>query len=485
MPEKILPVRAFTRAAERLRARNFGIINFPYLNRRAAQHFSDPTLPRELRLAARDFIKVYNELLAAAEYNPLAYLESQLALARHTIIRLKDKLAHIQPTGVVSRQIRYELIDTPEGEITGSDFIIKTTQGKVRQQQEDFAAYIEKDGRRVFIVADGMGGHGGGSVAARLVVETMQEAILGGQTLLQAAVSSNRAFVDNPKILEQYGKYFIRSGHRGAMGTAVVTAEVDTQAKVLRLLHVGDPRAKFITSTSEGLLTEDMSFIFEYIKNFGISTSLPISDRTLADIERKLADDKLPFSNVITSALGALNAEVGLDAEGRPYLVRNKEGLPKIKTPRIDFIEIPFEESLDPTTLLLYSDGLIRGGGFSESDLTRTVRAATDPVAAGRALIERAHDDSDDNATVALVRLPYRLRLDQLSVINPAVPEVEEALRLPSFSQVEPATVALAPVRLRRTGPADVAANPTLEPPQNPPMPVAPRRKWWQIRKKT
>lgn len=51
---------------------------------------------------------------------------------------------------------------------------IKSDVGIVRVLNEDYASYIEEDDYKLYIVADGMGGHNAGEVASEMAVNAVK-----------------------------------------------------------------------------------------------------------------------------------------------------------------------------------------------------------------------------------------------------------------------------------------------------------------------
>ena len=64
-----------------------------------------------------------------------------------------------------------------------------TSRGLVRKDNQD-SYFISKDGR-VFVVADGVGGYGGGETASRIAVQTVEE-LWGGFALPMSARRERR-----------------------------------------------------------------------------------------------------------------------------------------------------------------------------------------------------------------------------------------------------------------------------------------------------
>ena len=66
-------------------------------------------------------------------------------------------------------------------------------QGSRPYQEDSWALRTLADGSLLAIVADGMGGHAGGAVASKLVVESFVKAVEGGASLADALQAANAA----------------------------------------------------------------------------------------------------------------------------------------------------------------------------------------------------------------------------------------------------------------------------------------------------
>jgi protein phosphatase len=114
----------------------------------------------------------------------------------------------------------------------------------------------------LFVIADGMGGHNAGEVASSTTVEVIAETIrkelrsgrLSQQIVRWAITKTNNAVflksVNNPAWEE--------------MGTTLVMA-LKTGRQVV-IGHVGDSRAYFVHTGKITQLTEDHTFVFEWLK---------------------------------------------------------------------------------------------------------------------------------------------------------------------------------------------------------------------------
>jgi serine/threonine protein phosphatase PrpC len=179
-----------------------------------------------------------------------------------------------------------------------------TDQGRVRQTNEDCFSVDEQ--LRLCVLADGMGGHNAGEVAARMavdaVVECVREALtsprkasaeetgtwpFGYEPKLSRAGNLLRTAVNiaNVRILETA----VTSEEYSGMGTTLVAAIMDGDK--LSVAHVGDSRLYLFSDDNLRLLTIDDSWV-----------------------EAMLAEDPAvdpaslqhhPMRNALTSAVGA------------------------------------------------------------------------------------------------------------------------------------------------------------------------------------
>jgi PPM family protein phosphatase len=242
-----------------------------------------------------------------------------------------------------------------------------THVGRQRQHNED--AFLVENDARLFLVADGMGGHAAGEIASRIAVDSISEFILHTKeddgTWPHAydehyRRSTNRLMaalrMANTRVLEAMRKDVRLRG----MGTTVVAALADEGT--VSVAHVGDSRAYLIRDGQLSRITNDHSWVFEQVQ---------------AGMLTEAEAEKHPLRNVITRALGGA-LQVTPDAseiEARPGDV-----------------------------VLLCSDGLT--GMVPESEILRIVTANDSNLEqACRQLIDAANERGGlDNVTAVLVR---------------------------------------------------------------------------------
>ena len=110
--------------------------------------------------------------------------------------------------------------------------------GRRRSRNED--AYLEDVSRRLFVVADGLGGHPAGDVASRLAVEVVAEE-------LEVDVSGDGLMQRMSDVLDEANQAVVSVGRDDAskrgMGTTAVVAHLSEDEQLLTLAHVGDSRA--------------------------------------------------------------------------------------------------------------------------------------------------------------------------------------------------------------------------------------------------
>ncbi len=252
-----------------------------------------------------------------------------------------------------------------------------TDVGKKRKHNEDAFALDLNDG--LFIVADGMGGHAAGEVAARITVETIGEFIAATRQKEEATwpfkynhalhFNSNRLAIAIEKANERVMAAVAAQPWLKGMGTTVVAGLLNE--KVLSLAHVGDSRAYLFRDGSLRRLTDDHSWVHEQVAA-GI----------LTEDEAK----SHPLKNVVTRALGG-GASVSPDLQELSFSAGDR--------------------------YLLCSDGLTTM--LSDEEIEQAVADHEDPQELCRALVDVANEKGGvDNITVVIAR-----------VLNSSEPDVE------------------------------------------------------------
>jgi serine/threonine protein phosphatase PrpC len=140
--------------------------------------------------------------------------------------------------------------------------------GRIRTSNQD--AFAVCDAARLWVVADGMGGHAGGDVASRIAVQsvtvTMQERVGLSPNQVSAADSISAVFrqavqASNRAILLEAAKQPDLTG----MGTTLVILHLTTTPRPLATIaNVGDSRVYRLRAQQLTQLTVDHSLIEDY-----------------------------------------------------------------------------------------------------------------------------------------------------------------------------------------------------------------------------
>jgi protein phosphatase len=166
--------------------------------------------------------------------------------------------------------------------------------GRARTHNED--CFEIDAGRHLYLVADGMGGHRYGEVAARVAVRAIQEFVAATEESdstwpfvfdirlrRHSNLLKNAIRVAHDRVLSA-----IRQDHRlYGMGTTVVAFYLDSD--VAAIAHVGDSRAYRLRDRELELLTQDHTWVNEQV------------------VAGYLTEDQArlhPLKNVVTRALG-------------------------------------------------------------------------------------------------------------------------------------------------------------------------------------
>ena len=246
-----------------------------------------------------------------------------------------------------------------------------TDVGRRRTHNED--AYLLLPEEQVFCVADGMGGHASGEVAARIAVEEMaeffrmtgrdEEATWPFKEDPARAHDENR-LLTGVKLANQRIHERAQSDARlKGMGTTLVAAYFVKGTEAVLVGHVGDSRAYLYRSGTLRQLTEDHSLLNDYVKNRN-----PTPEEIAA----------FPHKYVIVRALG-MKASVEVDLQ-----------------------RVALE---DGDVLLLCCDGL--SGMVQDADVAEIIgSSARDLRRAAQRLVDAANDAGGmDNITCVLAQV--------------------------------------------------------------------------------
>lgn len=226
-----------------------------------------------------------------------------------------------------------------------------TDIGRVRNTNQDLAY----EGPNLFAVADGMGGHVGGEVAARIAVEALRSAFARQPSvagLRQAVVEANSAVWQRSQAQDEL---------RG-MGTTLTAAALVAQdgRDVIALANVGDSRAYVFSHGRITQVTADHSLAEEKVRHGELT-------------EAQAAVH--PHRHILTRALG-VSPEVD-----------------------VDLWELHLQGG---DRILLCSDGLTNE--VSSDEITEILSAEAEPSEAARALVQIANENGgNDNITVVVV----------------------------------------------------------------------------------
>jgi protein phosphatase len=237
--------------------------------------------------------------------------------------------------------------------------VFMTDRGKVRQHNEDSGGvFYNRDGSRLAVVADGMGGHRAGDVASTMAIQQLQEYWEKSAQVSTPDAAEKWMMAQVDQINQTLYDHSSRHDECKGMGTTLVAAIcTDTFCTIG---HIGDSRCYILNESGFSQLTEDHSLVNELVRNGQISKE---------DAEHH------PRKNILLRALGT-SEQVAVDVKS---------------------IEV---EQGD--LLLLCSDGLSnKVQDETLKDILRTDSALNEK---GKQLIHLANESGgEDNITVIIV----------------------------------------------------------------------------------
>ena len=226
--------------------------------------------------------------------------------------------------------------------------------GLVRSGNEDCYAVVP--GLGFFAVADGVGGHAAGEVAARMAIDAVQ-AVLMDPTRAAPGLHRLAGGVEYAN-----ARVYAAAQERGRTGMGTTFTGLLLEDGRASLAHVGDSRAYLFRGRRLVQLTEDHTLVAAYIQA-GVMTREDAAES--------------PIRNIITRAVGTH------------------------ETVEVDTRQLAVEPG---DTFLLCTDGL--HGVVGDEDMTSVLLREPDLTRAAAELVQRANDaGGPDNVTVVLGRV--------------------------------------------------------------------------------
>ncbi|MDU4442041.1 MAG: Stp1/IreP family PP2C-type Ser/Thr phosphatase [Streptococcus mitis] len=188
-----------------------------------------------------------------------------------------------------------------------------TDVGQKRTNNQDYVNhYVNRVGRTMIILADGMGGHRAGNIASEMAVTDLGVAWVDTQIDTVNEVRewfANNLEIENQKI-NQLGQ---AEAYKGMGTTLEAVAIIDNQAIYA---HIGDSRISLIRGEEYHQLTSDHSLVNELLKAGQLTPEEAASH---------------PQKNIITQSIGQkdeIQPDFGIiTLESGDYLLLNSDGL--------------------------------------------------------------------------------------------------------------------------------------------------------------
>ncbi|MDP4144690.1 MAG: Stp1/IreP family PP2C-type Ser/Thr phosphatase [Bacillota bacterium] len=156
--------------------------------------------------------------------------------------------------------------------------------GNYRKVNQDYADYYEDKFKKVYVMADGMGGHNAGEIASKIAVETIIQQFKNHVELLnEEEMLSNSIRLANREIYEQA----LSSDELSGMGTTITACVVKKYKMVVA--NVGDSSCYVLKKNGIFKITKDHSLVQQLIDSGSITEQEAL---------------KHPNKNIITRALG-------------------------------------------------------------------------------------------------------------------------------------------------------------------------------------
>jgi len=241
----------------------------------------------------------------------------------------------------------------------GMEAYAKTHTGKVRTNNED-CYFVSEQGPKLYVVADGMGGHNAGEIASSVAVDAVKGYIYEELKNIQSKDEIEEVLLGSIRHANAEVYQMSKSGENmDGMGTTLTLLLIDED--ILYFAHVGDSRAYFLKGTSIEQITDDHSLVGELLRA-----------GTISEEQARVH----PQKNILTNAVGT--------------------GL----TVKIDVLHRIVENGI----ILLCTDGLTTH--VSESEIAEIISAEDSLETICSALVDKANAaGGQDNITVVAVKV--------------------------------------------------------------------------------
>lgn len=154
--------------------------------------------------------------------------------------------------------------------MTGVKAVFMTDRGRIRQHNEDSGGtFINRDGHRLAVVADGMGGHRAGDVASEMALTNLQklwENTEGIETADQAEQWLKTNILQVNHLLFEHSK-----SHTECEGMGTTIVAVIATNNFTTIANIGDSRCYILNDMGFQQLTEDHSLVNELVRSGQIS----------------------------------------------------------------------------------------------------------------------------------------------------------------------------------------------------------------------
>ena len=193
------------------------------------------------------------------------------------------------------------------------EIALLTDVGQKRTNNQDYVNhFVNRAGRTMILLADGMGGHRAGNIASEMAVTDLGAAWVDTQIETVNEVRewfAHHLEIENQKI-HQLGR---DEAYRGMGTTLEALAIIDNQAIYA---HIGDSRIALIRGEEYRLMTSDHSLVNELLK---------AGQLTAEEAEAH------PQKNIITQSIGQkdeIQPDMGIiTLEPGDYILLNSDGL--------------------------------------------------------------------------------------------------------------------------------------------------------------